>query len=43
MTDFCRPVPQSFWQESLTGPKANFELKLQIYHDGKAEGNVETI
>jgi len=43
MGDFCRPVPQSFWQESLSGSKANFELKLQIYHNGKAEGNVETI
>lgn len=43
MTDFCRPVPQSFWKESLVGPKANFELKLQIYHNGKAEGNVEII
>ena len=43
MTDFCRPVPQSFWKEELFGPKANFELKLQIYHNGKAEGNVEII
>ena len=43
MTDYCRPVQQSFWQESLSGPKANFELKLQIYHNGKAEGNIQII